>query len=171
MLDVTKEVDWKSFNRIGIFIDSSNVFHIQPNMGWTVDFRLFINFFRKRCSLTKTLFYYCRAKENHDLIAMLGSVGYEVRKKIVKQYHDGHLKADMDVNLTIDAIRFMSLYDTIFLVSGDSDFAPLLEYLRSHGKKTIVLSYRDSLGGELLDHCDLFLHFGMLERHIKYRDL
>jgi len=171
MLDVTKDVDWASFGRIGIFVDSSNVFHSQPKMGWTVDFKKFIQFLKKRGNVTKIIIYYCRAKLDERFVGMLGAAGYEVRKKLAKQYFNGQLKADMDVNLTLDAVRFMSLYDTFFLVGGDSDFAPLVEYLKTHNKKSIVLSYRDAISGELLDQTDLFLHFDMFEKHIKRRDL
>jgi len=48
-------------------------------------------------------------------------------------------KSNFDVEITLDVIRLAERYDTLCLLSGDADFAPLLRYVRNLGKKTILI--------------------------------
>ncbi len=48
-------------------------------------------------------------------------------------------KCNFDVEISVDAIRLMNAYDTICLLSSDADFVSLLRYLKSKGKKTILI--------------------------------
>lgn len=54
-------------------------------------------------------------------------------------------KCNFDVEICVDAVRLLSVYDTICLLSGDADFVHLLRYLRKSGKKTILIK-----GGHVL---------------------
>lgn len=58
-------------------------------------------------------------------------------------------KADFDVEISVDAVNWLANYDTLVLFSGDSDFVYLLEYLKKHGKKIVVLSRRGHVANEL----------------------
>ncbi|HEY4507302.1 MAG TPA: NYN domain-containing protein [Candidatus Paceibacterota bacterium] len=49
-------------------------------------------------------------------------------------------KCNFDVEITLDAVRKMNLYDTLCLFSGDSDFARLAQFLRKRGKRVIVIA-------------------------------
>lgn len=48
-------------------------------------------------------------------------------------------KSNFDVEITLDVIRTAGRYNTLCLLSGDSDFAPLLRYVKNLGKKTILI--------------------------------
>lgn len=48
-------------------------------------------------------------------------------------------KCNFDVEISVDAVRLLDTYDTFCLLSGDSDFISLIRFLRSHGKKTILI--------------------------------
>ncbi len=48
-------------------------------------------------------------------------------------------KCNFDVEISVDAIRLADSYDTICLLSSDSDFVSLLRYLRSRGKKIVLI--------------------------------
>ena len=49
-------------------------------------------------------------------------------------------KSNFDVEITVDAIRLVNLYNTFCLFSGDSDFAFLLRFLKKRKKKIIVVA-------------------------------
>jgi uncharacterized LabA/DUF88 family protein len=49
-------------------------------------------------------------------------------------------KCNFDVEICVDASRFLSKYDTFCLFSSDADFAYLLEYLKRQKKKVILIS-------------------------------
>jgi len=66
-------------------------------------------------------------------------------------------KCNFDVELTVDAIRLSDLYDTFVLFSSDSDFARLLGYLKTNGKK-IILFYSGHTSSSILTQADLLIN-------------
>ena len=92
--------------------------------------------------------------------------GFEVRTKDIKMiphYDDfGKFlnkipKCNFDVEITMDMIIKADKYDSIFLLSGDSDFGGLLSYLKDKGKKIIVLCTRNRMSKELQEVADVFI--------------
>lgn len=55
----------------------------------------------------------------------------------------------MDVEITIDSLHHLKKYNTAVFFTGDSDFLPLITYLRNHGKKVFVFSSRNNVSEEL----------------------
>lgn len=49
-------------------------------------------------------------------------------------------KCNFDVEICIDAVRFLEKYNTFCLFSSDADFSYLLEFLRRRGKRIILFS-------------------------------
>jgi len=85
----------------------------------------------------------------------LGHYGFRVRArdmvyaKVLKTEVKQPTNTDWDVGITIDAIHHMPEYDLFVLMSGDGDFAMLLDYLRRYGKETMVFSFDNSLSRTL----------------------
>ena len=65
-------------------------------------------------------------------------------------------KSNFDVEISVDSIRLLDKYDTICLLSGDSDFAALLKHLKRQGKKTIVIS-AGQVAHTLKEQADLYI--------------
>ena len=86
----------------------------------------------------------------------LDLVGYTVRTKKVKFIRDqsrdegGFHKGNLDVELTIDAVHTLLDYRSFVLLSGDSDFAPLLKFLKAHGRRCVVMSTKGSVALDLV---------------------
>ena len=101
-------------------------------------------------------------KYNHQPFeSALKGFGYDVRKRFMR-YDKGMVtpfRTDWDVGITIDAIANSADYDVFVLVSGDGDFAMLLEYLRQLGKRTIAISFRGSSSHLLHDAADQLFYF------------
>ncbi len=73
-------------------------------------------------------------------------------------HHKGHIyKCNFDVEITMNMIRQLPKYDTVFLWSGDSDFQPLLAYLKRKGKKIVTLCARDFASSEIRRVSTLFI--------------
>lgn len=92
--------------------------------------------------------------------------GFEVRTKDIKMiphYDDASKflnkipKCNFDVEITMDMIIKADKYDSIFLLSGDSDFGALLGYLKDKGKKIVVLCTRNRMSKELQEVADVFI--------------
>ncbi|MFV0596539.1 NYN domain-containing protein [Shewanella sp.] len=60
----------------------------------------------------------------------LRHIGFELKLKPFIQRSDGSAKGDWDVGITIDVLEIASEVDTVILLSGDGDFAILLEKIR-----------------------------------------
>lgn len=92
--------------------------------------------------------------------------GFEVKTKEIKMvphYDDSGKfinkipKCNFDVEITMDMINKAEKYDTVMLFSGDSDFSGLLEYLKSRGKKVLIVCTRNRMSRELQKVADIFI--------------
>ena len=61
----------------------------------------------------------------------LREIGFTVKLKPYIQRRDGSAKGDWDVGITIDVLEKAQDVDTVVLLSGDGDFAILLEKIRT----------------------------------------
>ncbi|MBU1975620.1 MAG: NYN domain-containing protein, partial [Nanoarchaeota archaeon] len=57
----------------------------------------------------------------------------------------------------MDMLRLSSKLDTVVLVSGDGDFVDLLRYLKSHGCRVEVMSFKKTCSSKLIDEADDFI--------------
>ena len=69
-------------------------------------------------------------KKQQEFQNILRAIGFEVKLKPFIQRSDGSAKGDWDVGITIDAIEYAAEADTVVLVSGDGDFALLVEKIK-----------------------------------------
>lgn len=62
----------------------------------------------------------------------LRHIGFELKLKPFIQRTDGSAKGDWDVGITIDVLETAPKVDTVILLSGDGDFALLLDKIRQN---------------------------------------
>ncbi|MGB5246582.1 MAG: NYN domain-containing protein [Woeseia sp.] len=60
----------------------------------------------------------------------LRDIGFEIKLKPYVVRGDGTAKADWDVGITIDVLEIAPTVDVVVLLSGDGDFAILLDKIR-----------------------------------------
>ena len=78
-------------------------------------------------------------------------------------------KNSADIRLCVDAIDLCyskEHIDTFVIVSGDSDFSPLVSKLKENGKHVIGLGMKGSSSHLLIDNCDEFTYYEDLERPV-----
>ena len=76
-------------------------------------------------------------------------------------------KNSADIRLCVDALDLCyskEHIDTFVVVSGDSDFSPLVSKLKENGKRVIGLGMKESSSNLLVDNCDEFIYYEDLER-------
>jgi uncharacterized LabA/DUF88 family protein len=76
-------------------------------------------------------------------------------------------KCNFDVEICVDAVRFIDQYDSFCLLSSDADFAYLTEYLRRKKKKIILIS-SGYVSHWLKDKVDLNINSQILKKEITY---
>jgi uncharacterized protein (TIGR00288 family) len=75
-------------------------------------------------------------------------------------------KNSADIRLCVDAMDLAyskEHIDTFVIMSGDSDFSPLVSKLKELGKHVIGLGMQDSTSELLRDNCDEFIYYEDLE--------
>jgi uncharacterized protein (TIGR00288 family) len=76
-------------------------------------------------------------------------------------------KNSADIRLVVDAMDLAwskPHVDTFVIVSGESDFSPLVSKLKENGKHVIGLGMKGSTSELLRDNCDEFIYYEDLER-------
>ena len=76
-------------------------------------------------------------------------------------------KNSADIRLCVDALDLCyskEHIDTFVIVSGDSDFSPLVSKLKENGKRVIGLGMKESSSHLLINNCDEFIYYEDLER-------
>ena len=76
-------------------------------------------------------------------------------------------KNSADIRLAVDAMDLAwskEHIDTFVIVSGDSDFSPLVSKLKENGKHIIGIGMRDSTSDLLAQNCDEFIFYEDLEK-------
>src|SRR4030043_1610113 len=78
-------------------------------------------------------------------------------------------KNSADIRLCVDALDLCyskEHIETFVIVSGDSDFSPLVSKLKENGKRVIGLGMKESSSNLLINNCDEFIYYEDLERPI-----
>ena len=157
--------------RVAVFIDTQNMYHSAKHLyGARLHFGKLVEEIVDGRTLVRAFAYVARSK-NGDEKAFLGaleSAGIELRIKDVIEFSSGERKADWDVGMAIDAVKFADRVDAIVLVTGDGDFVPLVEYLKSKGIMVEAAAFAESTSHSLKesvdDYFDISEHRGLLIR-------
>jgi len=87
----------------------------------------------------------------------LRHIGFELKLKPFIQRSDGSAKGDWDVGITIDVLDTAPNVDTVILLSGDGDFAILLEKItQKYDVKTEVYGVPQLTAKSLMDAATQF---------------
>jgi len=158
--------------RVYVFIDAANILYSQQDLHWRVDYKKLKEYFEKECDLKGIYFYTGRLGENSkqsSFLEKLSKLGYIVKAKEVKRIKVSRdtyeWKGNLDVELTIDVIANLNNFDTLILMSGDSDFAALLDTAKNQKKRVLVMSTKGHVSKELLERAK-YINIKKLKDHI-----
>lgn len=183
----------ESKNIVYVFIDASNLWQAQKAKGSVFDYEKLKIFLKKKftASEIKILYYtaypaqgtrdYSLEGKHKFFTYLKKGLGFIVQKKELKRItthsDNGDIiqeKGNMDVEMTIDAMHYVSKYDIAVLFSGDSDFLALVTYIRNMGKKVYIFSSKNNVSQELRTGGDgyfdvLDIKEDIWRRELKYR--
>ena len=157
-----------SNERVGVFVDVANLLYSARTLRMTVDFGKLLDFLRGNRRLIRAQAYCPTSPQPGDEQMFLQAVkglGYRITTKNYKIFASGAKKADLDLDLCMDVVRLVDgkAVDCIVLVSGDSDFMPMLDYCSDHGVRVEVAAFDEAMSATLRQSCDLFINLSMLE--------
>ena len=147
--------------RVGVFIDTQNLYHSAKNLyRANVNFGAALKEVVGERALIRAIAYVIHTEggEEKGFFEALEKVGIETKTKALQIFGSGAKKADWDVGLAIDAVKLAPKLDAIIIVSGDGDFVPLVEYLKTNeGCQVEVAAFGKSTSGKLIEAADDFL--------------
>nr|HPJ73192.1 NYN domain-containing protein [bacterium] len=146
--------------RLAVFVDVQNLFYSARNLyDSKINFDKLRDFIVSRRRLVRLVAYIVQ-KEGVDQTAFIDALrrfGYETKIKILRERPDGTARGDWDMGLAIDAVAVAPRVDAVALVTGDGDFIPLVEYLKSGGCRVEIFSFDRSTAGELKAASDQYI--------------
>jgi len=146
--------------RVGVFVDVSNMYysarHIHKRK---VNFKEILKAAVAGRKLIRAIAYVVKAESELEqgFFEALGNSGFEVKMKDLQVFWGGQKKGDWDVGITVDMVKMGPKLDAMVLVSGDGDFQPLLEYLKSLGHRTELIAFGKSASKKLIEEADDFI--------------
>ncbi|MGH7086660.1 MAG: NYN domain-containing protein, partial [Acetobacteraceae bacterium] len=135
--------------RTVLFIDGANLYSASRNLGFDVDYRNLLEFFRSKVNVLRA-YYYSALLETDEysplkpLTDWLAYNGYTLVTKAAKEFTDAtgrrRVKGNMEVELAVDMLELAPRIDHAILFSGDADFRRLVEAVQRHGVRVSVIS-------------------------------
>lgn len=183
-------------NKTYIFIDSANlIFGAKATGKWKVDFSKLFKYLKNKYQTNKIFYYTGFKPKSSDIqkIKKLETIGYIVKSKPLKFINQKSIiqknqcpkckynwdkiinkpplvKANCDVDLTLDVLQHQSLFDQIIVLSGDGDFLVLYQYLESIGKKVKIISESKLTAKSIRSHFgQTFTDLLSIKKHIEIK--
>ena len=156
-----------------VFIDAANVFYTSKTLKYKIDFERFYLYLTTNFNIQKIIYYTGydpNNKKQLKFLKKLEEIGFLVRRKPIKIINARHKrlnKANVDVELAIDALVNQNNFNLMILVSGDSDFAYLIQKIKEADKKVWVISARGHIAKELIKVSDKYLPLEKLKREVE----
>lgn len=188
----SEKIDKKN-NIVYVFIDASNLWEAQKVKGRFLNYKKTLKFLKNNFSTTQIKVFYYSAYPaegtrdysldgKHRFFTFLKKgLGFEVRKKALKRIsiidENGESikeKGDMDVWITLDSVHHLKKYSTAIFFTGDSDFLPLISYLKNNKKKVFIFSSENNISKELRTGGDGYQDILEVEeiwgKNLRYKD-
>ncbi len=163
-------MDFRPEDRVCLFIDGANLYSASRSLGFDVDYRSLLAFFRGRSKLMRA-HYYSAVLDSEEysplkpLTDWLVYNGYTLVTKAAREFTDPtgrrRIKGNMDIELAVDMLEMSPRMDHAVLFSGDSDFRRLVEAVQRQGVRvSVISSIRTTppmVGDELRRQADQFI--------------
>lgn len=168
-----------------IMIDGSNLYATARMLNYQLDFDKVLTYFNQPVgTLLRALYFTALPPKNIEspLRKMIDHVqynGYDLITKETKEYmqEDGtkKIKGNMDVEMTVLALKMAPFLSDIVLFTGDGDFKFLLEELQhTHGVRVTVVSSMATepsmVSDELRRQADVFMDLQDLRNALERKE-
>jgi uncharacterized LabA/DUF88 family protein len=165
--------------RLAVFIDGANLYATAKALGFDIDYKRLLALFRTKGQLVRALYYTALAEDQEytslrPLVDWLDYNGFTMVTKPTKEFTDAlgrrKIKGNMDIELTVDAMRLVEHLDHVILFTGDGDFRALVAAMQQRGRRVSVVSTLQTqppmVADELRRQADQFIDLADLEDQI-----
>ena len=135
--------------RTCLFIDGANLYSSSRHLGFDVDYRNLLGYFRGKTNVVRA-YYYSAVLDTEEysplkpLTDWLAYTGYMLVTKPAREFTAAagrrRVKGNMDIELATDMLEMAARIDHAGLFSGDSDFRRVVEAVQRQGVRVSVVS-------------------------------
>ncbi len=146
--------------RVAVIIDTQNLYHSAKNLYKSkVNFSEVVKSAVQNRRLIRAISYVVNTEggEESAFFEALEKVGIEIKTKDLQIFYGGAKKADWDVGMVVDAIKLAHKVDAIVFATGDGDFIPAVEYIKSQGCQVEAITFGRSASSKLREAVDDFI--------------
>jgi uncharacterized LabA/DUF88 family protein len=146
--------------RVAVIIDTQNLYHSAKNLYKSkVNFAAVVEEAVQGRKLIRAVSYVVNTEsgEEQPFFEAMEKVGIEIKTKDLQIFYGGAKKADWDVGMAVDAIKAAHKVDAVVLATGDGDFIPCVEYVKSLGCQVEAITFGRSASSGLKAVVDDFI--------------
>lgn len=159
-------------NKTYAFIDSQNLNLGVRSLGWQIDYKKFRLYLKNKYGVSRAFIFIGLVANNQKLYTQLQAAGFIlIFKPTVRYFENGRetVKGNVDAELVLhaSAIEFPN-YDLSIVVSGDGDFACLIEFLVDKNKLLHVMTPNSKYSKLLRPYSKYIVEISKLESSLKY---
>lgn len=155
------------------FIDSQNLNLGVRSQGWQIDYGKLRLYLKNKYSVDQAFMFIGLVSNNQKLYTRLQAAGFIlVFKPTVRYFENGKetVKGNVDAELVLHAaaIEYPN-YDQAIIVTGDGDFACLIEFLEDKDKLLRVLTPNGKYSSLLRPYSKYIVELSKLRASLEYK--
>ena len=156
------------------FVDSQNLNLGVRSAGWRIDYRKFRLYLKNKYGVSQAFIFIGMVANNQRLYTELQHAGFIlVFKPTIRYIKDGKEtvkgKVDAELVLYAAAIEYPN-YDKAVIVTGDGDFACLMEFLEDKGKLLRILTPNAKYSQLLKPFASYIVRVDQLKQSLAYNE-
>lgn len=159
--------------KVYAFIDSQNMNLGIRSEGWTIDYAKFRLYLKNKYNVDKAFMFIGLVQNNQKLYTALQAAGFIlVFKPTIRYFENGRetVKGNVDAELVLHAAAIeVDNYDKAIIVSGDGDFACLIEYLDDKDKLLKVMTPNAKYSKLLKPFSAYIIQISKLKKSLEYK--
>lgn len=167
--------------RAALFVDGGNTFGSAQKMGWRIDSQKLLDLCRTiaerdgyRMEQSYHFSAYDPAQDKQmKFLDALGYMGYTVISKPIKTASDPSgnrfgSKGNLDIEFALKVVEKEDFFSLAIIVSGDSDFEPVVNHLHATKHLVYILSAKDTLSREMRNAGDKVFILDQYRKELEY---
>jgi uncharacterized LabA/DUF88 family protein len=159
--------------RLGVFVDVPNVLYGAERGDAPIDMGKLLDYLADGREVVRATAYSpvsddpSEPVERQRFVAPFVPHEYRIVTKPLKRFADGSIKGNFDVEMAIDMLTMAERLDVIACVSGDSDFARLVEVIQGRGVRVEVVAFAGSTSTEMRALADRYIELGAIADQLR----
>jgi len=159
--------------KVYAFIDSQNLNLGIRSLGWLIDYQKLRLYLRNKYGVEKAFMFIGLVANNQKLYTMLQSAGFIlIFKPTVRYFENGKetVKGNVDAELVLhaSAIEYGN-YDKSIIVSGDGDFACLIDFLSENDKLLHIFTPNSKYSSLLRPYSAYIVELSQLKGSLEFK--